>query len=129
MRPHRVLNHIMAPCVNDATSYKLEMQRSNEIDSTNGDLCTSLPPCYPPRMTAQISDTVLYHGKWYALAETHGDGLIEPEAHGLEPIRLSTACWRGHHAEYMVVDAELHLFHIVVGLQEEQARQAECGTG
>jgi hypothetical protein len=60
-------------------------------------------------MTAQISDSVTYQGKGYAIAGKNGTGLFDPAAHGLKPVGRCSACWRGFVCSYLVEDWKLWL--------------------
>jgi hypothetical protein len=80
-------------------------------------------------MTAQISDQVVYHGKPHSLAGINGSGLFDPSEHGIRPVMISTACWRGYHCTYEVADGSLLLTAVNIGLGEEDASAAERGEG
>jgi hypothetical protein len=69
-------------------------------------------------MTAQVMDTVAYGGCTYALCGVNGSGLFEPQLHGLEPVMLNTACWRGYHCGYAVAGGRLTLSRLNIGLEE-----------
>jgi hypothetical protein len=51
-------------------------------------------------MTAQVSDTFDYVNETYSLVGVKGTGLFKPAAHGLQPVGMCTACWRGYQCEY-----------------------------
>jgi hypothetical protein len=72
-------------------------------------------------MTAQINDTIFYRDCEYNIAGIHGDGLFIPQEHGLHPIIMSTACWRGYYCEYEVVDGMLRLRNLHIRLEKETA--------
>ena len=76
----------------------------------------------PTRMTAQIADQVRHRGVEYKLAGVSGAGLFNPADHGLEPVAMSTACWRGYYCVYEVEDGHLRLaaLHIRLDTQAEQ---------
>ena len=60
-------------------------------------------------MTAQTSDTFLFKGDTYDLiGMTEGD-LASPQQFGMEPIMISTGCWRGFYATYELTDDALYL--------------------
>jgi hypothetical protein len=67
-------------------------------------------------MTAQISDSVTYRGKSYALAGKNGTGLFDPAAHGMKPVGKGSACWRGFICSYAVQDRKLLLDALAVSL-------------
>lgn len=80
-------------------------------------------------MTAQVSDTVRYFGLDFSLAGISGDGLFEPAEHGLSPVAISTACWRGYYCTYLVQEDRLLLDTLHVGLQGQDAALAARGDG
>jgi hypothetical protein len=65
-------------------------------------------------MTAQIPETVRIKGKHHALCGIRGEGLFDPEKHGIEPAAPHTACWRGFVCGYAIVDNRLVLDEIEV---------------
>lgn len=60
-------------------------------------------------MSSQQPDTVAYEGESYELIGVHGDGLFDPEAHGIQTVAPHTGCWRGFIAGYEVRARRLHL--------------------
>lgn len=60
-------------------------------------------------MTAQISDKFLFQGQKYSLIGISKDDLVSPEQFGMEPIKLSTACYRGFYATYELTGESLFL--------------------
>jgi hypothetical protein len=78
-------------------------------------------------VTAQVPDEVMWDGRSWTLAGFDGSGLFDPTEHGLEPIMLSTANWRGFVCEYAVVDDRLVLDRLKVGLPDEVAAAAQRG--
>src|SRR5438093_278670 len=80
-------------------------------------------------MTAQISDVVLYRAKPHSIAGINGSGLFDPTEHGLRPVPVSTACWRGYHCTYDVAGNTLLLRQVNIGLGEEDRALAERGDG
>jgi hypothetical protein len=72
-------------------------------------------------MTAQISDTFYYRKKPRALAGINGSGLFDPAQHGIKPVMISTACWRGYYCTYEVEDGGLFLTEVHLGLGREDA--------
>lgn len=80
-------------------------------------------------MTAQIHDSILFEGMNYALAGISGEGLFEPERHGLKPIPIDTACERRFHCRYVIADRLLRLDQLHIGLGEVEARNAARGEG
>lgn len=67
-------------------------------------------------MTAQAPDLLTYDGIEYAIVGVGGSGLFDPREHGLQPIPLHTAAWRGFIARYRVHDGRLQLRELTVGL-------------
>jgi hypothetical protein len=55
-------------------------------------------------MTAQITDSLHYAGTEYTLCECDGGPLFTPEAHGLQPVMMHTACWRGFYLSYELTE-------------------------
>jgi hypothetical protein len=80
-------------------------------------------------MTAQISDVVVYRAKPHSVAGINGSGLFDPAEHGIRPIAISTACWRGYHCTYDVVGNTLLLRQVNIGLGDEDRALAERGEG
>jgi hypothetical protein len=80
-------------------------------------------------MTAQISDVVIYRHKPHAIAGINGTGLFDPAEHGVKPVMISTACWRGYHCTYEVGDGSLLLTTVNIGLDEKDRALAERGEG
>jgi hypothetical protein len=66
-------------------------------------------------MTAQIPDEVRFRGQRYAITAVEGTGLFSPDDHGLEPVMLSTAAWRGFVALYAVRHGRLFLDQLETG--------------
>jgi hypothetical protein len=60
-------------------------------------------------MTAQIADTFLYKNENYSLLGIKGGSLISPQQFGMEPVRLSTACYRGFYGTYELTEEALFL--------------------
>jgi hypothetical protein len=79
-------------------------------------------------MTAQISDVVGYRGKPHSIAGINGSGLFDPAEHGIQPVMISTACWRGYRCTYEV-DGSLFLTKVDIGLGEGDRALAERGEG
>jgi hypothetical protein len=80
-------------------------------------------------MTAQISDSVLYRKKPRTIAGINGSGLFDPAEHGIRPVMISTACWRGYYCTYEVADESLFLIEVHLGLDERDATAAARGEG
>jgi hypothetical protein len=80
-------------------------------------------------MTAQISDEVTYRGKPHSIAGINGSGLFDPSRHGIKPVMISTACWRGYHCTYEVAGGFLFLTRVNIGLDEDDRVLAERGEG
>src|SRR5580765_7756635 len=80
-------------------------------------------------MTAQINDSVFHRKIDYALAGISGSGLFEPEAYGIKPVSMSTACWRGHYVTYAVEEGRLVLREVTVGLSKADEMHAKVGRG
>lgn len=67
-------------------------------------------------MTAQVVDQVRLANEpepW-ALVAVQGGALFVPEAHGLQPFHLHTACWRGWHAVYGFASGALALEELTI---------------
>ena len=60
-------------------------------------------------MTAQVPDLVLLGDTAYCLSGVCGDGLFDPEEHGLAPAPTCSACWRGYQCCYALRDGRFVL--------------------
>ena len=58
-------------------------------------------------MTAQVSDVIWYKAEEYSVADVKGEGLFDPEAHGIKPVVAGSACYLGYVATYTVKDGLL----------------------
>jgi hypothetical protein len=65
-------------------------------------------------MTAQIQDRVFFNRGEYILCGTKGEGLTTPAQFGMQTAMISTACYRGYHLTYRVIDDTLSLTEMVV---------------
>ncbi|MGQ0826324.1 MAG: hypothetical protein ACT4OX_15050 [Actinomycetota bacterium] len=72
-------------------------------------------------MTAQIHDLVGYGDEMYQLVGVNGTGLFEPGDHGLEPVALHTACWRGFICTYVIADQQLLLHGLRIGFKQQSS--------
>ena len=85
---------------------------------------------YPHRaMTAQINDTCFHRKIDFSVAGTSGSGLFEPATIGIQPVSMSTACWRGYVAHYSILDGELFLTSLQIGLAPDDSIRARAGKG
>jgi len=75
-------------------------------------------------MTTQFQDEMHFRSARYAITAIDGDGLFEPNDHGLRPRALSSACWRGYICTYQVHADALHLTHLEIGLPPEEDHSA-----
>jgi len=80
-------------------------------------------------MTAQINDTCFHRKIDFAVAGISGTGLFDPSNLGFQPVSMSTACWRGYVAHYSVIDSQLYLTSLHLGLSNEDAIRARAGNG
>lgn len=78
-------------------------------------------------MTAQINDRVFHRKVRYSIAGVSGRGLFHPASYGIEPEMLSSACWRGFHADYEIRDSKLLMTSLTIGLAPEHALLASRG--
>ena len=78
-------------------------------------------------MTAQIHDSVNYRNELFMIAAVSGTGLFDPADEGLKPIPFSTACWRGYHCTYEVVEGELQMTRLNIGLEDDAGKRAQAG--
>jgi hypothetical protein len=74
-------------------------------------------------MTAQISDTVIFQRQNFAIAGINGSGLFDPNMHGIIPVTISTACWRGYYCSYEIADEKLYLRCLHIGLNTGEVKQ------
>ena len=80
-------------------------------------------------MTAQINDTCFHQKIDFKVAGISGSGLFDPDTLAFKPISVSSACRRGHVAHYSILDGELYLTSLAVGLPDALAPRAEAGEG
>ncbi|HUR45352.1 MAG TPA: hypothetical protein VMZ27_05675 [Candidatus Saccharimonadales bacterium] len=80
-------------------------------------------------MTAQINDEVFYRKTSYSIAGISGSGLFEPQSHAIEPVSMSSACWRGYHVEYAIEAKQLFLTRVTLGLSKKDELRAKAGHG
>jgi hypothetical protein len=80
-------------------------------------------------MTAQLNDTVLYQGKELCISGVKGEGLFNPEDHGLRTMDLCSACHRGSVCKYEIAGDRLMLKQVDAFLDEEQEESARRGDG
>lgn len=69
-------------------------------------------------MTAQISDKFFFQGEKYSLIGISHDGLASPEQYGMEPIKFSTACYRGFYATYELTGESLFLRELTLKVKK-----------
>lgn len=69
-------------------------------------------------MTAQINDTCFHLKTNFAVAGISGSGLFDPESLGTSPVPMSTACRRGFVAHYAILESELFLTSLDIGLPQ-----------
>ncbi|MCE7010338.1 hypothetical protein LWC34_47175 [Kibdelosporangium philippinense] len=69
-------------------------------------------------MTAQVPDEVFFERGWYSLTAVDGTGLFDPEAHDLEPMTVSSSCWRGHICGYAVSEGRLLLRDLIIASED-----------
>lgn len=69
-------------------------------------------------MTAQISDSIEYRNQTFAIAGKNGTGLFDPSEHGMNPVGICTACWRGYVCHYAVANGELQLDEISLSVDD-----------
>ena len=68
-------------------------------------------------MTAQVPESVIFEDREFDLCGLKGEDPFKPEAHGLSPKPLHTACWRGFVCTFAVRDERLVLEELEVGLR------------
>ncbi|MGM0438701.1 MAG: hypothetical protein ACQEQD_10570 [Bacillota bacterium] len=71
-------------------------------------------------MTAQIPDGIIYDGQKYSITALENELPFNPEDYGLNPVPLSTACWRGYYCDYIIKDNKLFLKELNIGLDEQK---------
>jgi hypothetical protein len=71
-------------------------------------------------MTAQISDTIEHLTENFDITGTSGVGLFDPKDHGLTPVFMSTACYRGFSCRYSVDRGILFLDSLCIGLGRDE---------
>ncbi|MBP0006373.1 MAG: hypothetical protein J7642_22085 [Cyanobacteria bacterium SBC] len=80
-------------------------------------------------MTAQISDRIIYNHRKFYIAIANGHGLFNPADHNIHPVSLSTACYRGFHCTYTIIDDSLYLHEVCLGLNKKNAKLAKLCQG
>lgn len=65
-------------------------------------------------MTIQVSDTLFYRDKKYAVAGRDGSGMLDPIEHGLKPYSWSTGCRRGFRCHYRINQGRLVLDSLAI---------------
>ena len=80
-------------------------------------------------MTAQVHDTVRFQRTDWSLVGIDGEGLFDPADHGINPVMLHTAAWRGFICHYEIERRRLRLARLTIGLDEETRQMAEAGKG
>ncbi len=71
-------------------------------------------------MTAQAPNTLEINGHTYGIIATEGEGLLTPSDFGIQPVMMSTACWRGYITHYAIVDGVLTLVGLRMCAEEDQ---------
>jgi hypothetical protein len=74
-------------------------------------------------MTAQVPETVRIDGTTYALCGVRGEGLFNPEVHGIEPAAPDSSCWRGFICGYAVNGNRLVLDEIRLWSEPDRGRR------
>lgn len=67
-------------------------------------------------MTAQMDDTFRYRNKEYSIAGISEGELFEISVLDLKPAAVTSACWRGYHAVFALVESRLVLDTLHVNL-------------
>lgn len=80
-------------------------------------------------MTAQINDSCFHRKIDFDVAGISGSGLFDPAAIGVEPVAVCSACWRGFVTHYSILDGELNLTGLDLGLSQQDAIRARAGKG
>lgn len=80
-------------------------------------------------MTAQAHDELYYNGQQYSIVGINGSKLFNPNDHNINPVMISTACWRGYVCTYEVVEKTFYLKQLNIGLGEQDQKIAERGEG
>ena len=73
-------------------------------------------------MTAQFHDSVWYQSRRYALVNVNGKGLPTPKDFGMQPVMMSTGCYRGYVSEYSVIEQKLILTNMTVRAKDGNYR-------
>lgn len=85
---------------------------------------------YPHRvMTTQVNDTCFHRKFDFWIVGFSGTGLIDRAAFGIEPVSWSTACRHGYVAHYLILDGQLFLTSLDIGLSHTDAVHARAGKG
>jgi len=71
-------------------------------------------------MTAQISDIIFYSNNQYSIVALEKELPFHPKNYGLEPQPVSTACYRGYYCEYSLIENQLVLSKLNIGLKEDK---------
>jgi hypothetical protein len=64
-------------------------------------------------VTYQIRDSISIEHQQYAIELcTNREGLFDPNAHGIQTVGASTACYRGFYCNYAITDRQLLLMSV-----------------
>lgn len=80
-------------------------------------------------MTTQVSDTLVFEGRRFRVEGVDGTPLFAPSDFGIEPVELSTACYDGYYCTYEIVEQQLRLMDIHLGLSEVDSATVDAGQG
>ncbi|MGD1918144.1 MAG: hypothetical protein ACFCAD_04240 [Pleurocapsa sp.] len=80
-------------------------------------------------MTAQECDRFIYNNDTLYIVGIDGEGLFDPQDHGIKVVPISTACWRGYYCVYGILNNFLYLQEAYLGLDKENERGIQKGNG
>jgi len=80
-------------------------------------------------MTAQFNDRCFHRKIDFSIAGISGSRLFDPADIGIEPVATSSACWRGYITSYSIIEGELFLTGLDIGLPDAEAALAKEGRG
>lgn len=77
-------------------------------------------------MTAQIPDKFVFKGEAFDLIGMEGTIPFNPLDYGMQPIPISTACWRGFHCTFEITEENITLKELTIRVQNDAYKPVNC---